>query len=103
MRLRKGEKSDKDLYIEVWNDEAQGFVQSRKISDKCSKLYNDAVFGGIKWARDESKIVFIGEKPEIATFKFYWEDEKPKPSTEAAEEEKKAEDKPSSEPKDEHW
>ena len=73
--MRKGEKSDKDLFLEVWRDYDRGFISSRKVSDKVTKLYNDSVFGSVAWSRDEKKIVFIGERPEPATFKNYWEDE----------------------------
>ncbi len=74
VRFRKGEKNDKDLFIEVWRDQDRGFISSRKVTDKCSKVYNDAVFGGASWSRDETKIVFIGEKPEVANYKNFWED-----------------------------
>lgn len=74
MRFRKGEKNEKDLFIEVWNSE-KGFISSRKISDKTSKIYNDAVFGSVSWSKDESKIVFIAEKADPPAFKNYWEDE----------------------------
>lgn len=92
MRFRKGEKNDKDLFIEVWNQ--RGFVKSRKVSDKVTKLYNDAVFGGIAWSRDETKIVFVGERPEPASFKNYWEDQDPKKQEEEKkpDEEKKKEE-----------
>jgi hypothetical protein len=40
VRFRKGEKNDKDLFIEVWNE--RGFVKSSKVSEKVTKLYNDA-------------------------------------------------------------
>ena len=79
VRFRKGEKNEKDLFIEVWRSEdGRGFGSSRKVSDKVTKIYNDAVFGSAAWSRDETKIVFIGEKPEPATYKSYWEDEQPK-------------------------
>ena len=66
-------------------------------------LYNDTVFGGISWSKDGNKIVFIGEQPEIATYKPFFKD---------AEEEKKTEEKKDSdedvkkkeeEKKEEHW
>lgn len=90
VRFRKGEKNEKDLFIEVWRDQERGFITSRKISDKVTKVYNDAIFGSISWSRDETKIAFIGEKPEPAAYKNYWEDEQPKKSEEY---EKKREDK----------
>ncbi len=97
MRFRKGEKNEKDLFIEVWN-ERQGFVSSRKISDKVSKVYIDPSFGPASWSKDESKIVFVGEKPEPASYKNLWEDEPPKKEEGGAAEEKKDE-----KPKDTHW
>jgi hypothetical protein len=95
VRFRKGEKNEKDLFIEVWRSEdGRGFVSSRKVSDKVTKIYNDAVFGPASWSRDETKIVFIGEKPEPASYKNYWEDEQPKKEEEDKKEgvEKKAEE-----------
>ena len=78
VRFRKGEKNDKDLFIEVWRSEdSRGFVSSRKASDKVTKIYNDAVFGSASWSRDETKIVFVGERPEPATYKNSWVDEQP--------------------------
>ena len=88
------------MFIEVWSDDERGFSSSRKISDKCSKVYNDAIFGTIKWSKDESKVVFIGEKAEPASYKNYWEDEQPK---KPEEEEKKEEAKKEEEKKEEHW
>lgn len=82
VRMRKGEKNEKDLFIEVWNEE-DGFLTSRKVSDKVTKIYNDTIFGTASWSRDESKIIFIGEKPEPASYKAYWEDEQAKKEEES--------------------
>jgi len=49
-----------------------------------AKIYNDAIFGGISWSQDESKICFIGEVPEPSAFKNPWE------AIKKPEEEKKA-------------
>ena len=92
VRFRKGEKNDKDIFVEVWDDSVRGFISSRKISDKCTKIYNDAIFGGVSWSRDCNRITFIGEKPEPPAFKNYWEDEQPIPAAKTEEEEKKAEE-----------
>ena len=64
-----------------------------KISGECTKVYNDAVFGGVSWAKDLSKVAFIGEVPGVATYKNPW-DSKPKTTEETKESEPKA---------DEHW
>jgi len=95
IRVRRGEKNEKDLFIELWRDY---LLQSRKISDKCTKVYNEVIFGGMSWARDESKVVFIGEKSEPASYKNYWEDSQPPKEEKPEEEKKKADDQ-----KDEHW
>ena len=64
-----------------------------------SKLYNDVVFGGISWSQDEKKICFVGEVPEPAAYKSFWEPKKPEEekkeaaSGSAQEEEKKEEEK----------
>lgn len=97
VRFRKGDKNDKDLFIEVWN--SRGYNKSRKVSDKLTKVYNDAVFGGVQWSRDETKIVFVGERPEPSSYKNYWEDsdvkkEEDKKDEEKKEAEKKADEKP---------
>ena len=69
-----------------------------------SKIYNDVVFGGVSWSSDESRICFIGEKPEPASYKSPWELKK----KESEEEEKKAagaeeEKKKEEEKKEEHF
>jgi len=79
--------------VEVW-DSQRGFVSSLKVTDKIKMIYNDTVFGGISWSRDGNKIVFIGELPEIASYKPFFKD---------PEEEKKSEDKKDEEKKEEHW
>jgi hypothetical protein len=67
-----------------------------------AKVYNDVVFGGISWSQDESKICFVGEKPEPASYKNLWESKKPeedeKKSAEEGEDKKKEEEK-----KEEHF
>ena len=85
MRFRKGEKNDKDVFIEVWRDDERGFISSRKVTDKISKIYNDAIFGAASWSKDENKIVFIAEKADPASYKSYWEDQDPtkKPESES--------------------
>ena len=45
VRFRKGEKNDKELFIEVWD--SNGFKSSLKVNEKLNKVYNDTVFGGI--------------------------------------------------------
>ena len=57
-------------------------------------MYNDSIFGGVAWSRDESKILFIGEKPEPATYKNYWEDAKKKEEGQEEEKKKPEEEKP---------
>jgi len=72
-------------------------VSSLKVTEKVSKVYNDVVFGGIKWSHDESKIAFVGEIPEISNFKNpFDEDKKVVDGEKKAEEEKKSDT-------DEHW
>jgi len=71
------------------------------VTEKVSKVYNDVVFGGIAWASDESKICFVGEKAEPASYKNYWDAKKP----DEQEEEKKAaaDKKPEEDKKEEHY
>lgn len=96
VRFRKGEKNEKDLFVEVWNSPI-GFQSSLKVSEKLSLVYNDTVFGGIQWSHDGNKIVFVGEVPEIAKYDTFFKDpEEPKPEKE----EKKDGDEKK---KDEHW
>jgi len=101
VRFRKGDKNEKDIFVEVWSAEAAGGLRSSlKVTDKLSKIYNDTVFGGITWSLDESKICFIGEVPEIEKFKNPFdlkkEEDKKDEENKAVEEEKK-------EPEEEHW
>lgn len=66
-------------------------------------VYNDSVFGGISWNRDMTKVCFIGETPEIATYKPWFKDEEePKPEEEEKNNDKDGEKKPE-EKKEEHW
>ena len=105
MRFRKGTVNEKDIFVEVWKDE-QGFVSSLKVTDKLKLVYNDAVFGGMQWSRDGTKITFIGEKPEIATYKpFFKDEEEPKKEEDKKEDEEKKENdkKPEEEKPEEHW
>lgn len=50
IRFRKGEKNEKELFIEVWDN--NGFRSSLKVNEKMTKAYNDTVFGGISWSKD---------------------------------------------------
>ncbi len=53
---------EKDLWVEVWSKTLNGgLLQSCKISTVCSRLYLDGAFGFVSWARDLSKVCFIGE------------------------------------------
>ena len=85
-------EGEKDIWLEVWvNSITGGLLQSLKISGECTKVYNDAVFGGVSWAKDLSKVAFVGEVPGVATFKNPW-DSKPKPNEETKEGEEKSDD-----------
>ena len=70
VRIRKATEG-KDVFIEVWGD--SGILSTLKVTEKMSKVMNDVVFGGIKWAADASKIIFVGEVPEIAVYKNPWD------------------------------
>jgi len=86
------------VFIEVWKE--TGFVSSLKVTDKLKAVYNDAIFGGISWSKDGTKIVFIGEIPEIAAYKSWFKDaEEPKPEAEK----KEGEEPKKEEAKEEHW
>ena len=80
VKFRKGTTNEKDIFVEVWQAD-QGFKTSLKITDKLKMVYNDSMFGGISWSTDKTKIVFIGEQPEIATYKPFFKD-KEEPKTE---------------------
>lgn len=51
-----------------------------------AKIYNDVVFGGIKWNKEETKICFVGEIPDPVSFKNPFEEEKKKDEEEKKEE-----------------
>lgn len=88
----------------MWRDDERGFVSSRKVTDKVSKIYNDPIFGGASWSRDESKIVFIGEKADPPAYKSYWEDQDPKKPEEKKDgEEEKQEEKKKEEAKEQFF
>ncbi|GBG25434.1 Acylamino-acid-releasing enzyme [Hondaea fermentalgiana] len=61
IRVRKGAKDDKELWLELWAP-GHGLVKAVKLSEVASKVYNDAVFGGIRWSPDGNKVVFVGEE-----------------------------------------
>ena len=70
-------EGEKDIWLEVWTSSLNGgILQSLKISGECSKVYNDSVFGGVSWAKDLSKVAFVGEVTAIATFKNPWDNNK---------------------------
>ena len=96
VRFRKGDKNEKDVFIEVWTSQSSQALRSTlKVTDKMTKVYNDVVFGGIAWSQDETKICFVGEIPEPASYKSPWEPKKPeeeKKADAAQEEEKKTEE-----------
>ena len=83
------------MYIEVWaSSNSMAHRSVLKVTDKMTQVYNDSIFGGISWSQDESKICFVGEAPEPATYKNHWEPEKKEEDKKddarvAAEEEKK--------------
>lgn len=62
-----------------------------KVTDKMTMVYNDATFGGIKWSPDGTKITFVAEIPEIASYKPFFKD--PEEKKEDKKEDKKDDDK----------
>ena len=55
-------EGEKDLWLEVWSATLNGgLLQSTKISSSCARVYNDTIFGGVSWSRDNSRVTFIGE------------------------------------------
>jgi len=62
LRVTKGSKpEDEDLWIEVWRNGS--LSSSLKVADKVKLVYNDALFGGLSWNANETKVCFIGEVP----------------------------------------
>jgi hypothetical protein len=68
----KDAKNEKELYIEIWGK--SGYAHTLKLPD-VSLVYNDPVFGGVSWSKDETKIAFISEKPEVKAFRGFWNTE----------------------------
>ena len=102
--FRKGEKNEKDVFIEVWaSSRSMAHRSVLKVTDKMAKVYNDTVFGGICWSQDESKICFVGEVPEPAAYKNHWEPAKKEEEKAAEEEKKDSADKPKEEEKKEEF
>ena len=90
--IRKGDKTanEKDVFIEVYTSKrSQTLCSTLKVTDKLAKVYNDVVFGGIEWSQDESKICFIGEKPQRTEYKNPWEEKLKAAKTKNCEEDKK--------------
>ena len=52
-----------------------GFSSSLKVNEKINKVYNDSVFGGFSWDKEGDKVIFVGEKPDIASFKPHFKDQ----------------------------
>jgi len=93
--------NEKDIFMEVWREtSSQSLVSTTKVTDKVAKIYNDPVFGGIKWNRDETKICFVGEVPDPAAFKNPFETDKKKSEEEKKEENKESENEKE---KEEKW
>ena len=74
IRIMKDAKNEKELYIEIWN--SKGYQKSAKLPD-LSMVYNDPVFGGISFDKNQMKIVFISEQPE-KKFNLLWGNEEAK-------------------------
>ena len=70
-------EGEKDIWIEVWSADLNGgMLKSTKISGECARVYNDTIFGGVNWSRDNQKVTFIGESPPITSFKNPWDQTK---------------------------
>jgi len=70
VRVRTGDRDDGDV-LEAWNE--RGLEKCLKLKGITSRIYNDAVFGGIKWNTNETKVIFIGEIPKPKDFKSHFE------------------------------
>ena len=105
VRFRKGEKNEKDVFVEVWTTNSSHALRSTlKVTDKLTKIYNDAIFGGISWSQDESKICFIGEVPEPEVYKNHWEAKKSEEEVKGCKQEtQKEESQKKEENKEEHF
>ena len=102
MRFRKGAENEKDIFAEVWSSEEDGFVSSLKVTTNFTKIYNDAIFGGLKWSPNGKKVVFVAEVPEPASYKpFFKDEEKKKDDDEKDKEKEKKDEKKKKE--EEHW
>lgn len=95
VRVRKGE-GEKDMWLETWTSD-ESLLHSLKMNETCSKVYNDTSFGIMNWSKDGSRVVFIGEVPEPASYKNPWAEAAKK------DEEKKDEEKKEEEKKKENW
>ena len=84
LNFKKDTKDATAIWIELW--ERSGLRYSKK-APSLGMVYNDAVFGGISWSRDERKVAFIGQRPEEKQFKSHFAD----PEEQKKEEEKKEE------------
>ena len=92
--LRKDDKDEKAIFMEVWNDaSSRAFKSSLSVTKDVSSAFTDSVFGGIRWSKDESKICFIGEIPATASFKSPFENKKSEEDKKEEEEKKKEEEK----------
>jgi hypothetical protein len=36
-------------------------------------MYNDTIFGGLSWSKDNLKVTFVGETPAVSSFKNPWD------------------------------
>jgi hypothetical protein len=106
VRFKKGAESEKDIFAEVWSAEADGFVSSLKVSGSFTKIYNDAIFGGLKWSPDGKKVAFVAEVPDPSTYKPFFKDEEKKKDEDDKEKEKEKKDGKDDDKKkkeEEHW
>ena len=86
LNFKKDAKDATAIWIELW--ERSGLRYSKK-APSLGLVYNDPVFGGISWSRDERKVAFIGQRPEEKQFKSHFAD----PEEQKTKEEKKEEEK----------
>eukprot|EP00826_Nyctotherus_ovalis_P043649 TRINITY_DN4620_c0_g1_i17.p1 TRINITY_DN4620_c0_g1~~TRINITY_DN4620_c0_g1_i17.p1 ORF type:complete len:720 (-),score=192.80 TRINITY_DN4620_c0_g1_i17:138-2297(-) len=76
LRVRKPSIEGKEtLILELWEN---GYLmRTRDISKKIKFLYNDPMFGGVAWSKDESVAAFVAE-PADKTYAGVWEDQEEK-------------------------
>uniref|UniRef100_T1J7M8 acylaminoacyl-peptidase n=1 Tax=Strigamia maritima TaxID=126957 RepID=T1J7M8_STRMM len=71
LRMIKLNKTEEKQFLEIWEESEKIINLDLKALDIHGKVYEDSVFGGLRWSPDEKKIVYVAEKKKPSTESFF--------------------------------